>query len=413
MLPANETGPTGVAGRPNEHMESTTCPGILAPVRLYDEGSGELRDVEIRSRMSIYVCGITPYDSSHLGHAFTYVHFDVLVRYLRHLGAEVVHAQNITDVDDDILRVAAERGEDFRELGERETAAFELEMRKLGVAPPTFSPRATDFVPQMIEEVQALLESGHGYERDGTVYFRVATDPRYGRLSSLPRDQMLALAAERGGHPEDPAKDDPLDFVLWQRASPNEPWWDSPWGRGRPGWHIECSTMARRLLGQPVDVHGGGSDLVFPHHESELAQAEGLPGAPPFVRHWMHTGTVAMGGEKMSKSLGNLVFVRDLIHRHPPAVVRRYLLRHHYREDWSYLESDLEAEERGSRGDEGTGSFDPDAERAAFFAALDEDLDTPRALTVLDRAAASGNPAADRLLSDGARIMGLDLDLNL
>jgi L-cysteine:1D-myo-inositol 2-amino-2-deoxy-alpha-D-glucopyranoside ligase len=280
-------------------------------VRLYDETSRQLREVEIRPRMTIYVCGITPYDSAHIGHAFTYVHFDVLARYLRSLGVEVVHAQNVTDVDDDILRVAEERGEDFMELGRRETAAFEREMRAIGVQPPTHTPRATGFVPDMIDEVRALVEAGCGYERDGTVYFRVAADPGYGRLSGLTREEMLPLAAERGGHPEDPNKDDPLDFVLWQRSAPGEPWWDSPWGRGRPGWHIECSTMARRLLGQPVDVHGGGTDLIFPHHESELAQAEGVPGRPrPFVRQWMHTGTVHMDDEKMSKSLGNLVFVR-------------------------------------------------------------------------------------------------------
>src|SRR5439155_26050663 len=182
----------------------------------------------------------------------TYVHFDVLVRYLRHLGADVTHVQNVTDVDDDILRVAKERGIDFRELAARETESFERSMRAIGVAAPTHSPRATEFVPQMIEEVRALLEAGHGYDRSGTVYFRVASDPAHGRLSRLPREEMLKLAAERGGYPEDPNKDDPLDFVLWQAWREGEPWWDSPWGRGRPGWHIECSTMARRLLGKPV-----------------------------------------------------------------------------------------------------------------------------------------------------------------
>jgi L-cysteine:1D-myo-inositol 2-amino-2-deoxy-alpha-D-glucopyranoside ligase len=396
------------AGRPEmrgRHALSSHA-GILAAVRLYDETSRQLQEVEIRPQMTIYVCGITPYDSAHIGHAFTYVHFDVLVRYLRHMGVDVVHAQNVTDVDDDILRVANERGEDFLELGRRETAAFEREMRIIGVQAPTYSPRATEFVPDMIEEVNALLEGRCGYERNGTVYFRVAADPRYGRLSGLSQEEMLILAAERGGHPEDPNKDDPLDFVLWQRSAPGEPWWDSPWGRGRPGWHIECSTMARRLLGQPVDIHGGGTDLIFPHHESELAQAEAVPGPRPFVRHWMHTGTVYMREEKMSKSLGNLVFVRDLLNRYSPQAIRRFLLRHHYREDWAFREEDLAREAAGHAGAEGTG--DDSTTDRRFLRALDEDLDTPRALAVLDRAAKSVEPGSTSLLA-GQALLGLDL----
>jgi L-cysteine:1D-myo-inositol 2-amino-2-deoxy-alpha-D-glucopyranoside ligase len=372
-----------------------------APVRLYDEVTGQLKEVEVRPRMGVYVCGITPYDSAHLGHAFTYVHFDVLVRYLRHRGADVVHVRNVTDVDDDILRVAKERGVDFRELAEREVASFERAMRAIGVTPPTHSPRATQFVPQMIEEVGALLAAGRAYERRGTVYFRVASDPGYGRLARLSRQEMLRLAAERGGHPEDPNKDDPLDFVLWQAWREGEPWWDSPWGRGRPGWHIECSTMAKSLLGQPVDVHGGGSDLIFPHHECELAQAEGVPGPRPFVRQWMHTGAVHMAGEKMSKSLGNLAFVHDLLERHAPGHLRELLLRRHYRQDWEFDEADL-----------GRPTFDPGegpATREAFYAALDRDLDTPNALRILDRASRSTEPEARTLLDEGRQLLGLDL----
>lgn len=360
--------------------------------------------------MGVYVCGITPYDAAHLGHAFTYVHFDVMVRYLRHLGAEVIHVQNITDVDDDMLRVARERGVDYRELAEREVASFEHAMKAIGVTPPAHTPRASEYVPEMIEEVEALLAAGHAYERSGTVYFRVASDPGYGQLSGLSREQMLPLAGERGGHPEDPNKDDPLDFVLWQRSTPGEPWWESPWGRGRPGWHIECSTMSRRLLGQPVDVHGGGSDLVYPHHESELAQAEGVPGGKPFVLHWVHTGTVHMAGEKMSKSLGNLAWVDDLIGRHPPAALRAHLLRRHYRGDWEFREGELELETRGGASAEagdGRASFNPAADRAAFYRALDTDLDTPVAMRILDRAAASSEPAAEELLREGRELLGL------
>jgi len=369
-------------------------------VRLYDQSTGRLRDIQIRPRMGVYVCGITPYDSAHLGHAFTYVHFDVLVRRLRHLGADVVHVQNITDVDDDILRVAKERGVDFRELAENEVESFERSMAAIGVTSPTHSPRATAYVSEMILEVEKLLEAGRGYERSGTVYFRVASDPEYGKLSRLSREEMLPLAAERGGHPEDPNKDDPLDFVLWQPSAEGEPWWESPWGRGRPGWHIECSTMARRLVGQPVDVHGGGADLIYPHHESEMAQAEALPGERPFVRHWVHTGTVYMEGEKMSKSLGNLAFVHELIERHPAAALRELLLRHHYREDWEFSERAL-----------ATGSpvadSDGPANKDAFFDALDQDLDTPAALAVLDRAAASGTAEGKELYEEGRGLLGL------
>jgi L-cysteine:1D-myo-inositol 2-amino-2-deoxy-alpha-D-glucopyranoside ligase len=379
-------------------------------VRLFDEVSGKLRDVDIRPSMSMYVCGITPYDSSHLGHAFTYIHFDVLVRYLRHLGADVAHVQNITDVDDDILRTAAERGVDFMELADQETKEFERVMAALNVTPPTHSPRASAFVSDIIEEVKALLAQECGYERGGTVYFQVRSDPGYGRLSRLDRAEMLRLAAERGGRPDDPAKDDPLDFVLWQRSEPGEPWWESPWGRGRPGWHIECSTMARRLLGQPVDIHGGGSDLIFPHHESELAQAEALPGERPFVRHWVHTGQVSFGGEKMSKSLGNLVFVRDLLDRHDPLAVRRFLLRRPYGKDWDFDEQELARESAPTAKVASDRPWDGESDRAAFFAALDEDLNTPAALAVIDRAAGSGDQAAQAFVEEGETLLGLRID---
>jgi L-cysteine:1D-myo-inositol 2-amino-2-deoxy-alpha-D-glucopyranoside ligase len=365
-------------------------------LRLYDRMSGELREVEVRPRMSVYVCGITPYDSAHLGHAFTYVHFDLLVRYLRYLGAAVVHVQNVTDVDDDILRVARERGVDFRDLADREVEKFERDMRAIGVQAPTHSPRATEFVPQIIEDVTALLEAGVAYERNGWVFFRVKADRRYGRLSGFDRDEMVKLAAERGGHPDDPNKDDPLDFVLWQRSTEGEPWWESPWGRGRPGWHIECSVMATRLAGLSVDVHGGGSDLVFPHHESELAQAESLPGPRPFVRHWVHTGEVFQEGEKMSKSLGNMTFVSDLLERYSPQDVRRFLLGHHYREEWEW-----KGEIHGL-GWAGTGA---DSRRDAFFQHLDLDLGVPAAIKWLDEAASAG----EEWVEEGRQILGLDL----
>ncbi|MFN2544147.1 MAG: cysteine--tRNA ligase [Actinomycetota bacterium] len=362
-------------------------------MRLFDGSTGHPREIEIREKMRVYICGITPYDVSHLGHAFTYVHFDVLVRYLRHLGADVDHVQNITDVDDDILRVSRERGVDWQELGRSEAKKFDSCMQTIGIAPPTHSPRATEFVPAIIEEVQALRSAGVTYERSGIVYFRVQADPDFGKVSRLPREDMLKLAAERGGRPDDPAKDDPLDFVLWQRSGPGEPAWDSPWGPGRPGWHIECSTMARRLLGQPIDVHGGGSDLLFPHHECESAQAETVS-AEPFVLHWMHTGQVHLDGEKMSKSLGNLVTVEELLQRHEAEGVRRFLLERHYRQDWEFREEDLvRVQTRGII----------DHAREVFFVALDNDLDVPAALTALE---ASDDPA---FVEEGRAILGLDV----
>ena len=345
--------------------------------------------------MSVYVCGITPYDSAHLGHAFTYVHFDVLVRYLRYLGAEVVHVQNVTDLDDDILRVARERNVNFLELADREVAKFERDMAAIGVMKPKHSPRATEFVQEIIEDVSGLIEAGVTYTRDGWVYFRVKADPGYGRLSGFDRGEMVKLAAERGGNPEDPNKDDPLDFVLWQRSTEGEPSWDSPWGPGRPGWHIECSVMSSRLCGLPVDVHGGGSDLVFPHHESELAQAENLPGPRPFVRHWMHTGEVFQDGEKMSKSLGNLTFVDDLLQGNEPLAIRRFLLARHYREEWEF-----KGELAGSPA-----KLVVPPSRQAFFRALDEDLDTPTAIGVMDLAEGSG----EDWVEEGREILGLNL----
>ena len=365
-------------------------------LRLYDRVSGGLQDIVVRPRMSVYVCGITPYDSAHLGHASTYVHFDVLVRYLRYLGADVVHVQNVTDVDDDILRVARERAVDFRDLAEQEVALFERDMEAIGVQKPTHAPRATEFVPQIIEDVEGLREAGVAYERNGWVYFDVSSDPEYGRLSGFDRDEMVKLAEERGGHPEDPNKDDPLDFVLWQRSVADEPSWESPWGPGRPGWHIECSVMASRLCGLPVDVHGGGADLVFPHHESELAQAENLPGERPFVRHWMHTAEVFQGDEKMSKSLGNMTFIRDLLERYSPFEVRRFLLSQHYRREWEW---------RGEIREVGWSAFPVESRRDAFFAMLDHDLQAGLAMHWLDEADAAG----EEWVEEGREILGLNL----
>jgi len=243
----------------------------------------EPRDGPVR----IYVCGITPYDTTHLGHAFTYVTFDVLVRTLKAAGQPVRYVQNITDVDDDIIRRARELGITWDQLAAKETALFEADLAALNVHAPDVFPRATQTIPKIIELVAKLEAQGHAYRSDGNVYFRVDSVTDYGRLSHLSREEMIRLSAERGADPNDPRKHDPLDFVLWQKSAPGEPRWPSPWSEGRPGWHIECSAMALEHLGDQLDVHGGGSDLVFPHHESEIAQSESVTGVRPFARIWV------------------------------------------------------------------------------------------------------------------------------
>ena len=283
-------------------------------------------------RVSLYVCGITPYDTTHLGHAFTYTVADVLVRYLESQGLRVRYVQNVTDIDDDILRKAREVGEDWRTLGNRWTAHFIRDMQALNVRPPDEYPRATDVVPEIVTAVRALMARGLAYESGGSVYFHVDAWPEFGQLSHLARAEMLPVANERGNRPDDPNKRDPLDFVLWQAQAPGEPAWESPWGPGRPGWHIECSVMSTHFLGKAIDLHGGGEDLVFPHHECEIAQAEPVTGHKPFVRVWLHTAMVEHEGAKMSKSLGNLVMVSDLLRRWPADTLRLYLGKHHYRQ---------------------------------------------------------------------------------
>ena len=247
--------------------------------------------------VGLYVCGITPYDTGHLGHAATYVTFDVLNRYLRHLGHEVTYVQNLTDVDDDMLRKARELGEDYLELGNRHVASFFAEMAALNWLPPDVYPRATEHIQPMQELIARLLERGHAYVAEGHVYYSVDSFSEYGSLSRIPRAEMLPVANERGNVPEMPGKRDPLDFVLWQPSAPGEPAWPSPWGPGRPGWHVECSAMSMQYLRSRFEIHGGGSDLIFPHHESEVAQSEGATGERPFAEFWMHAAMVHHEGE--------------------------------------------------------------------------------------------------------------------
>ena len=378
-------------------------------LRLYDTRAQQVRDFRAGHTVRLYVCGITPYDSAHLGHAFTYVAFDALTRYLEHQGHRVLSVRNVTDVDDDILRKAREVGEDYLELGRREVVRFDRDLDRLNVRRPDVVPLATQTVPAMVIAIRALVESGQAYALDdGRVYFDTAASGRFGELSGLDRETMVEQFAEKGGDPDAPDKRDPLDFLLWQPSASDEPSWDSDWGPGRPGWHIECSVMVAEELGSVIDIHGGGSDLVFPHHSAEILQAEAITGQSPFARFWLHTGMVALDGEKMSKSLGNLVFVEDLLDRFEGGALRRYFLEHHYRSDWVY--DDEHATAAAARYKQWQGAAGGDARsadiEARFFAALDDDLDTPAALFVLDEAAQTG---AGRSLVELAAVLGFEL----
>jgi L-cysteine:1D-myo-inositol 2-amino-2-deoxy-alpha-D-glucopyranoside ligase len=378
-------------------------------MRLYDTRTGGVRDFRAGHTVRLYVCGITPYDSAHLGHAFTYVVFDALARYLNSLGHRVLSVRNVTDVDDDILRKAREAGEDYLEFGRREVVRFDRDLARLAVQRPDAVPLATQTVPAMVFAIRSLVGSGQAYALDdGRVYFDTGASGRFGELSGLDRDLMLVEFAEKGGDPEAPGKRDALDFLLWQPSADDEPAWPSDWGPGRPGWHIECSVMAAEELGSVIDIHGGGRDLIFPHHSAEILQAEGVTGQAPFARFWLHTGMVALDGTKMSKSLGNLVFVEDLLDRFEGGAVRRYLLDHHYRADWTYDDDAMAAAAARFklwRDAVGSDVRSADAE-AAFHAAMWDDLDTPTALQVLDEAAQSGAGGSLRAL---AELLGFDL----
>ena len=375
-------------------------------MRLYDTARGEVVPFSPGPVVTMYSCGITPYDAAHLGHASVYLYFDMLQRVFQDLGSETRCVRNVTDVDDDILRKARELGVHYLDLAAEEMARFDAEMGLLNLLPVYSEPRATSAISEILSLIGVALEGGFAYESQGSVYFSVASFSRFGEVSGFDRQQMLELAAENGGKPDDPAKRDPLDFVLWQPSLPDEPAWESRWGPGRPGWHIECSALVLRELGETIDIHGGGRDLVFPHHECETAQSEAVTGKP-FVRLWFHVGLVGLDGTKMSKSLGNLVFVGDLCKEWDAPAVRLALLAHHYRGDWDWRTgSDMPeaaarlALWRSVCGGDGDGS----AGLAAARAALADDLDTPGALRALDAEASVG-----RSVVHGARLLGIEL----
>jgi L-cysteine:1D-myo-inositol 2-amino-2-deoxy-alpha-D-glucopyranoside ligase len=376
------------------------------PMRLFDTARREIVPFAPGPIVTMYTCGITPYDATHIGHAAVYLTYDVLQRRLRDRGHETRCVRNVTDVDDDILRKARELGVHYLDLAAAETARFDDDMRALDVIPAWSEPRATSAIPDIRGFIGMVLDRGYAYQAGGGVYFDVSRFERFGQLSHLDRDQMLALAAERGGNIDDPNKRDPLDFVLWQPSGDDEPAWESLWGPGRPGWHIECSALAMRELGTTIDLHGGGTDLIFPHHECEAAQSEAATGER-FVRHWMHQALVRMDGEKMSKSLGNLVFVSDLRKMWDTRAIRLAVVAHHYRHPWDWTDDVMEhAAATVARWDEAAARARPGGEStlAAVRAALDDDLDTPTAVRVIEEAAGAGDG-----ITAAAALLGLDL----
>jgi L-cysteine:1D-myo-inositol 2-amino-2-deoxy-alpha-D-glucopyranoside ligase len=375
-------------------------------MRLFNTLSQSIETVRpLDDEVTLYVCGITPYDTTHLGHAFINVVYDTLRRHLLWRGMSVCYTQNVTDIDDDILRKAREVGLAWDALGLRETERYMRDLTALNVLPPTHYVRASAAIEQMVALISELLAKGLAYERRGWVYYDVSADPGFGALAEASGihgyQQLLTTANERGNFPDDQRKNDPLDFVLWQAQQPGEPAWPSPWSDGRPGWHIECSALATKLLGPQITIHGGGSDLIFPHHTCEIGQSEHATGVTPFVQVWMHCAMVGLDGEKMSKSLGNLILAGDLLKTYTPDAIRLLLLSHHYRQPWEYRAEEMDAAAaradryraavHASDAHEAPQGDDLIAQRAveSFGAALDNDLATPTALATLDALAAA------------------------
>lgn len=372
-------------------------------IKLYDTARRAIVPFEPGEVVTMYTCGITPYDATHLGHAAAYVGYDVLQRRLRDLGHDTRCVRNVTDVDDDLLRKAKELGVHYLDLAAAETARFDDDMAALGMIPSWSEPRATSAIADIRGFIGMVLDRGHAYQAGGAVYFDVNSWPRFGELSGYDRETMLKLAAERGGNPDDPNKRDPLDFILWQPSAEGEPAWETKWGPGRPGWHIECSALALRELGQTtIDLHGGGSDLIFPHHECESAQSEAATGQP-FVRHWMHQAMVRMAGEKMSKSLGNLVFVSDLRDTYDTRAIRLGIVANHYRTEWEWSDELMPA--AADRLERWLAAGTGDGALGEVRDSLDSDLDTPGAVAAIDAAAERGEG-----VSQAALLLGVDLE---
>ena len=358
-------------------------------MKLYNTLSGEKEEFSISdSKVRMYVCGVTPYAPSHIGHAMFSVVFDVVRRYLEFKGYEVNHVQNFTDVDDKMIQAASELGVSTSELAESNIQAYLEELAALNVLPAHSYPRATQEIPTILEMIGALVDKGFAYAVDGDVYFRVRRNVGYGKLSRRSLDSMVAGARVD----VDEKKEDPMDFALWKSQKPGEPAWDSPWGSGRPGWHIECSAMSLAYLGETLDIHGGGQDLVFPHHENELAQTESYTDGKRFVRFWLHNGLLRLGEDKMSKSLGNIISVAEALEEFSPDALRLFYLGSHYRSPLTYSDRNVAAQERAVErlrnalrpgGEATAAAVAPDLYRERFVEAMEDDLNTPQALAAL------------------------------
>ena len=358
-------------------------------MRLFNTLTGEEREfVPAGDKVKMYVCGITPYAPCHMGHAMSYVIFDVLRRYLEFLGHEVEHVQNFTDVDDKIIQRAQQEGIYPHELVERHIEEFMDNMEALNVKRALVYPRATEEIPHIIQVISSLIEKGYAYPAEGDVYFRVTSAGEYGKLSHRTLEGMIAGARVEVGA----AKEHPMDFALWKAAKAGEPSWESPWGPGRPGWHIECTAMSLVYLGETLDIHGGGQDLIFPHHENETAQSEAYTGKTPFARYWVHNGLLHMGEDKMSKSVGNLVSVEEALKRYSADALRIFFLSSHYRSPLTYSDEGLSSTERAAERlrntlregpEDGTDDLDPQPYKQQFLQAMDSDLNTSQALAAL------------------------------
>ena len=374
-------------------------------LRLHDTATRTVRDFTpvLPGRASLYLCGATVQAPPHIGHIRSGVNFDILVRWLEATGYQVTFCRNVTDIDDKILRTAQDEGVAWWAVAERNQRAFTRAYEALGCRPPDVEPRATGHVPEMIVLMRRLIESGHAYSSDGDVYFDVLSDPDYGELSGQRLEHMRAADDVDESH-----KRDPRDFALWKGAKPGEPAWETPWGPGRPGWHLECSAMSTKYLGETFDIHGGGLDLVFPHHENELAQSRSA--GDGFARYWVHNGLLNLAGEKMSKSVGNSLLVDAMVKEVRPAELRYYLGQAHYRSGMDYSQEALaeavaayrriegfvtRAAEASPSSDPGASSVAPSAAAmpAAFVAAMDDDLAVPQALAVVHEAVTEGNTA--------------------
>lgn len=358
-------------------------------MKIYNTLSAQKEEFKpLGSEVKMYVCGINPYADSHIGHAMSYVIFDVVRRYLEFRGYKVRHVENVTDIEDNIIARANKAGIPVRELTDKYTIRYFEDMAALNILKPHFTPRATETIPEIIGTTHGLIDKGYAYEVNGDVYFRVTKMPDYGKLSHRTLDSMMAGARVEPGE----AKEHPMDFVLWKAAKPGEPSWDSPWGKGRPGWHIECSAMSMKFLGEQLDIHGGGQDLIFPHHENEIAQSECFTGKKPFVRHWMHNGLMQMGAEKMSKSLGNLITIREALQKYSSDGIRLFILSSYYRSPLTYSEEAIEAAERGaerlrqplaSPAKTGGEKIAAAPFRQRFIEAMDNDFGTAQAIAAL------------------------------